>query len=410
MIKKYKFIYKYLLILAPLALIGFFFLGKEENKKAKVESKPSVISDQQLKHYLSSQLLDPVEPFQQSIQHNGKLYNIEYATDKKLEKFVRWRLRYYRPDKAAVVVMDNNNGNLLVSLGFTRKGKVFDYLLPFTGTHPAASVFKIVTSADLVNNADFDIHDKFKYRGRGTTLYKYQLKTKKTRWQRSTSFDRAFAYSNNVIFGKAAINNTTPQELEQMAQKLGFNEDLMSEIDLARSTFEVPKTDYALAEIASGFNKRTQMSPVHCAVISSIVANEGELTYPRLALHLSDNKSEDVWTNEIRKERVINKKVADELSELMQGTIKRGTARRTFRRYMNRRLSSKLEMGGKTGSITGGFPYGKRDWFTSYAKPKKDNNDKGISVCVMIINYEKWYVKSTKLAQEIISRYYRGLK
>lgn len=396
--------------MAPLALIGFFFLGKEENEKAKVEEKPSIISDQQLKHYLSSQLLDPVEPFQEAIQHNGKSYNIEYATNKELEKFVRWRLRYYRPDKAAVVVMDNNNGNLLVSLGFTRKGKVFDYLLPFTGTHPAASVFKIVTSADLVNNADFDIHDKFKYRGRGTTLYKYQLKNKKSRWQRSTSFDRAFAYSNNVIFGKAAINNTTPQELEEMAQKLGFNEDLMSEIDLAKSTFEVPKTDYGLAEIASGFNKRTQMSPVHCAVISSIVANDGVLTYPRLALNLSDSASTDVWTNETRKEQVIETKVAGELAELMQGTITRGTARRTFRRYMNRRLASKLEMGGKTGSITGGFPHGKRDWFTSYAKPKKDTNDKGISVCVMIINYEKWYVKSTKLAQEIFSKYYKGLK
>lgn len=405
---KYKFIYKYILILAPLALIGFFLQGKDEQKK--VEVKPTVINNQQLKHYLSSQLLDPVHPFQDAISHNGENYSVEYSTDKKLEGFVRKRLRYYRPDKAAVVVMDNNNGNLLVTLGFTRKGKVFDYLLPFTGTHPAASVFKIVTSADLINNEDFDIHDKFKYRGKGTTLYKYQLKTKKSRWQRSTSFDKAFAYSNNVIFGKAAIHNTTPQSLEEMAEKLGFNDDLMAEIDLAKSTFEVPKTDYGLAEIASGFNKKTQMSPVHCAVLSSIVAKHGELQYPRLAIDLIDKNNEKVWTNETRSKRVIGEETAKELSELMQGTIKRGTARRTFRRYMNRRIASRLEMGGKTGSITGGFPYGKRDWFTSFAKPKNSDADKGISVCVMIINYKKWYVKSTKLAQEIISNYYRELK
>lgn len=397
-------------MLVPLALVGFFLVGKDEQKKTEEIVKPTVINNQQLKHYLSSQLLDPVEPFQESISHNGKSYRIEYSTDKKLESYVRKRLRYYRPDRAAVVVMDNNNGNLLVNIGFTRKGKVFDYLLPFTGTHPAASIFKIVTSADLINNEDFDIHDKFKYRGRGTTLYKYQLKTKKSRWQRSTSFDRAFAYSNNVIFGKAAINNTTPEELEVMAEKLGFNDDLMAEIDLAKSTFEIPQTDYALAEIASGFNKKTQMSPVHCAVLSSIVANDGELRYPRLALDLVDEQNEQVWTNEERKKQVIDNATAAELSELMQGTIKRGTARRTFRRYMNRRIASKLEIGGKTGSITGGFPFGKRDWFTSYAKPLKDKSDKGISVCVMIINYEKWYVKSTKLAQEIISTYYKGIK
>ncbi len=407
---KYRFLYKYLLVLAPLALIGYFLVGKDEQKKIEVQPKASVIDNQQLRHYLSSQLLDPKTPFKQTISHNSKSYKVNYSTDPKLESFVRKRLRYYRPDKAAVVVMDNNNGNLLVSIGFTRQGKVFDYLLPFTGTHPAASVFKIVTSADLINNEDFDIHDKFKYRGRGTTLYKYQLKNKKSRWQRTTSFDKAFAYSNNVIFGKAAINNTTPEELEDMAKRLGFNDSLMEEIDLAKSTFEIPQTDYAMAEIASGFNKRTQISPVHCAVLSSVVANGGVLQYPRLATDLVDEQNQTVWENEVRKEQVIGLETAKELSELMQGTIKRGTARRTFRRYMSRRISNKLEIGGKTGSITGGFPFGKRDWFTSYAKPKKNLDDKGISVCIMIINYEKWYVKSTKLAQEIISKYYRGIK
>ncbi|MFG1500500.1 penicillin-binding transpeptidase domain-containing protein [Halobacteriovorax sp. XZX-3] len=402
--------YKYLLVLAPLALIGYFLVGKDEQKKIEVKPKASEIDNHQLKHYLSSQLLDPKTPFKQTISHNSKSYKVNYSTDPELESFVRKRLRYYRPDKAAIVVMDNNNGNLLVSIGFTREGKVFDYLLPFTGTHPAASVFKIVTSADLINNEDFNIHDKFKYRGRGTTLYKYQLKNKKSRWQRTTSFDKAFAYSNNVIFGKAAINNTTPEELEEMAKRLGFNDELMKEIDLAKSTFEIPQTDYAMAEIASGFNKRTQISPVHCAVLSSVVANDGILQYPRLATDLVDEQNQKVWQNEIRKDQVIGQDTAKELSELMQGTIKRGTARRTFRRYMSRRIANKLEIGGKTGSITGGFPFGKRDWFTSYAKPKNNLDDKGISVCVMIINYKKWYVKSTKLAQEIISKYYRGIK
>ena len=65
-----------------------------------------------------------------------------------------------------------------------------------------------------------------------------------------------------------------------------------------------------------------------------------------------------------------------------------------------------LDIGGKTGTITGGIPYGKRDWFISYAKKSDQEEDRGISVAVMIVNLEKWYVKSTVLAKDIIQHYY----
>ena len=61
-----------------------------------------------------------------------------------------------------------------------------------------------------------------------------------------------------------------------------------------------------------------------------------------------------------------------------------------------------IEVAGKTGSITGGVPYGKRDWFVSFAKRKGQEEDSGISVCIMIVNVKKWYVKSTFLAKKII--------
>ena len=84
-------------------------------------------------------------------------------------------------------------------------------------------------------------------------------------------------------------------------------------------------------------------------------------------------------------------------------TVSRGTARGAFRRWLRR--NSNFTLGGKTGSITGGLPYGKRDWFVSYASPTEKLED-GISICVMIVNVEKWYIKSTVFTREIIDYYY----
>ena len=88
----------------------------------------------------------------------------------------------------------------------------------------------------------------------------------------------------------------------------------------------------------------------------------------------------------------------------MEATVKKGTARKHFR-TLKRKLRNELEIGGKTGSITGGLPYGKRDWFSAFAIPK-DKKKEAISICVMIINFEKWYVRSARLSQDIIQYYY----
>ena len=93
---------------------------------------------------------------------------------------------------------------------------------------------------------------------------------------------------------------------------------------------------------------------------------------------------------------------------MMEHTVKRGTARGAFRARKTRKIRD-IEIGGKTGSITGGLPYGKRDWFVSYAKPKGEESDKGISICVMIVNVKKWYIKSHYLAKNIIQYYYNSL-
>lgn len=390
-----------------LLLSGFGFHNMWKTMK-KEERREQIITTRTLiKENLNKAFSFSKKTFPTKVDLKEEQVNIKYSFNSDLTDYIKRILKRYRSDYSSVIVIDNETGYILSAVGYERQGNQFNITLPFSSTHPSASLFKIVTTADLLEKSDVTKDSVFKFRGRGTTLYKYQLKDKKSRWQRRQSFERAFAYSNNVIFGKAAIQNSTGERLFDMAADFGFNEKLMEEISLSKSVFEMPDTDYELAEKASGFNKKTMISPIHAAVMASVIANDGVLNYPRVVTEINDNITQKViWSPQHRTKRVLEVPTSRELQELMEATVKRGTARGSFRR-LNRKLREGLEIGGKTGSITGGVPFGKRDWFTSYAIPTNKNQGKGISIAVMNINLKKWYVKSSYLARKVIEFYYK---
>ncbi len=353
-----------------------------------------------------SKILSKHQSWVEQVDYSNSRYNIQYSFREELEDFVKKQLALYRPDYTSVVVMDNETGQILAAVDYSRAKHVFGRDLSFTNSHPAASVFKVITAADLLENTHIKTSTEFSFTGRSTTLYRHQLKEPPhRRWVRSLDFEKAFATSNNVIFGRTALENLTPAGLKKMAEKFGFNKRLVEGVNLSPSVFEMAKDQYNLAELSSGLNTHTLMSPVHGAVIASVVANAGVLRYPvviRSLESISDKKT--IYPPLKKDELVLTPQTAEDLRTLFMATVTQGTARSSFRR--SQYLLSKLEIGGKTGSLTGGEPFGKRDWFVSYAKSLEDKNDKGISICVMIVNQKKWYIKSPLLAKNVMEFYY----
>jgi len=363
----------------------------------------------QFKQELSSKVFGQ-QGWPESLKSDGRKYALKYTTNHKLEKRIKRLLKKYRSDFASVVVIDNNTGKILSAVDYTKKGRKFGISLSFSSTNPAASVFKVITAADLVENTSISKDSLFSYNGKSSTLYKYQLKKKKNKWTRTIPFKSAFARSNNVIFGKAAIYNSSASSLRKTANKFGFNTDLLQIIDTGESQLYNVSNEYALAELASGFNRGTMISPLHGAVIASVIANDGILKKPTILDEIFDSKQDRVvWKPKYILKRVISKKAASQVKSMMINTVKKGTARGAFKPWKMKKLAG-IEIGGKTGTITGGLPYGKRDWFVSYAKPIDEREGKGISVCVMIVNVKHWYIKSTYLAKKIIQYYYNDVK
>ncbi len=389
------------------------FQGKFNNKlnAAEVsEANRALLIPDELKTPMEKAFREAVE-WPVMVDFNRKKARIEYSFNSQLDAHIRKLLKQYRSDFATVTVIDNETGEVLAAVGHEGRTNRFDTSLVLSSTHPSASLIKIITAAELIQNTKIKKETEFEFRGRSTTLFKYQLDDSKTnRWDKSQTFETAFAKSNNVIFGKAAINNIGSAKLVKMAENFGFNHSLMLELPFIQSYIGSAADDYRLAELASGFNDETVISPIHAAVMASIIANNGVLRSPRLISRIVESPGgANLWVNSLNERRVISPEAAFEMQEMMNMTIDGGTARKSFRK-MNTGYKNALVIGGKTGSITGGKPFGKRDWFAAYAIPRDIEQGKGISISVMNVNVKKWHVKSTMLAKNVIEYYYNNVK
>ncbi len=343
-----------------------------------------------------------------NIENDGKHYIFTYTLNEDLDNFIGELLKRHHPDFGAVVVIDNETGSILSAVDFSRETKKLGRTLAFSATHPAASLIKVVTAADLLEHKKLNLDTLLKFRGKRTTLYKSQLESPEgRRWVRETNLKTAFGRSNNAIFGRLAIKHSTSKQLLQMAEKFQFNKALLEEMTGGHSQFQLATDDFELAELASGFNKTTLISPLHAALFPSIIVNGGVLKRPALIEAIYELESgKAVWTPSRIEHRVLREDVAKNMKLLLKETTGSGTARRYFRK-LRPPNGIVLEVGGKTGSLTGGVPWGKRDWFAAFAAPEDKKLGRGISLAVMLVNQKKWYVKSTFVARKIIDYYYK---
>ena len=85
----------------------------------------------------------------------------------------------------------------------------------------------------------------------------------------------------------------------------------------------------------------------------------------------------------------------------MQATVTKGSASKSFKKFFRHDMKT-VEVGGKTGSLTGENPRGRYDWFVGYAQ----KNGRNLAFAAMCINEEFWYVKSAYVARKAIEHFF----
>lgn len=396
-------------VLVITGLVNYYQAGNQDvqvhdaERVSKLQTFRNRIAEQLAPFLLHNQLVTEIELSEPGVETKQKL-TLEYSIDSELQKESDKLMKSYRPDYGAIVAMDATTGRILAMTSF-QKGDETAPNLALRGTYPAASVFKIVTATAAVDKYELSPDTLIMFNGGNHTLYKKNVMNNNVnRWTRNITLREAFARSINTVFARLTFERMQPADLKEYAIRFGFNQNIKTDLPFDPGFTEIPEEkDFHLAEVSSGYNRITRMSPIQGAMIAASVASDGMMRVPYIVDRARDDKGQIVFEAEpMTAATTMTKAGAERLRDLMGATVSSGTGRKSFRQILRSRKFEEIEMGGKTGSLQGDNPKGKVDWFVGYAIDGKEK----IAVAAITVNKEKWTVKSTHLAQSMFRKHF----
>lgn len=382
----------------------------DQKPPAPLEKEPEAPSPKISRHDLPG-LLDEISRDSALLsdvlvcQKDGQQYTVRTTIDLKLQEYIEGMLQRSRTLQSAVVVLNSIDGRVIAMVDHDSNGNRAN--LNLKADYPAASLFKIVSAAAVLENSNYSPNTALYFRGRRHTLYKSQLKQVKDRWTTETTLRRAFALSNNSVFGKLGIFELGQGVLTEYAEKFAFNRTIPFDLNLAMSSVSVPVDKFGLAEIASGFNKKTLISPLHAALLASVVVNKGRMPTPWLVDNIQDETGQVLYHADTAVfSQPVSSETAAELASLMKYAAQSGTSRSAFRKLRRKKLFKQFELGAKTGTINDKLDRFKYDWVTAFALTPDGKS--GITVGVLGVHGKILGTRSTEMLRAIIDYYFRS--
>lgn len=382
-----------------------------EKKKNITDKKEITLTKNELKELINVHLPVNSEKTDLTLNINNRIIAVDTSLDLRLQHFVISKLERLKtldrgkPEIIGIVTMEPASGKILTMAGFDQSSP---HINPCTqGEYPAASIFKIITASAAVEKCGYGPETLFYFNGGQYTLYKRQLQERKNNNTNQISFENAFAKSINPVFGKLGANTLQGTVLKKYAQAFGFNQPIDSDFTFKPATTEITQKPYQWAEIASGFNKTTRISPMFGAMLTSTILNSGKTPLPYLVESVTDENGNLIYRkkNEIIR-CAVKAKTAKTVMKLMNKTISLGTAKKCFRGFKKDAVLSKLDIGGKTGSLYNRDHTVKFDWFTGFAREKK--GDRQIVVSVVVGHGKYIGTKAGTFGKMIIKEYFNN--
>ncbi len=334
---------------------------------------------------------------------NGRKLRIDTSLDIELQEFLIKKLDLDTSRYIGIVCMDPATGKVLSMVGFDKTDPSNNPCVD--SRFPAASIFKIVTASAVVEKCGFQPGSTLLYNGSKYTLYKSQLKDRTNRYTNRITFRDSFAQSVNPVFGKIGAHYLGKNTLEKYAEAFDFNKNIDFEIEIAPSFVDVSDEPYQWAEVACGFNNKTKISPLHGAMMASAIINQGSIMEPTVVDQIVEEKGEIIYRNRLVPiNQAITPKASDILNQLMSATIRSGTCKKAFRGYRKDNILSKLNIGGKTGSIDNKSHDARYDWFVGFAEEK--DGPKKIAVSVIVAHEKYIGLRASYYARIAMKKYF----
>jgi cell division protein FtsI/penicillin-binding protein 2 len=327
----------------------------------------------------------------------------ELTLDPNLQRSARALMKRYDMPEAGVVLMNVKTGDVLVYASHVSDADPFD--VNVRAEAPAASIFKIVTAASLLNNPDLNAQTEQCYRGGQSRIVASELAEDRERDRWCASLAMAMGRSINVVFARLARRYLTPEGLTETAGAFGFGAPTPFDVTTEAPGIELPADPLEFARAAAGF-WHTSLSPLAAASIAQTVANAGVTFKPRIVRAILDG-NEPAW--ELRAEpstlrRAMTPRAAHELTKMMLQTVASGSAFKTFRDAAGNPYLPHIRVASKTGTLTRHEENRHYTWFVGFAPADKPE----IAVSALVVNTPVWRIKAPHLARDVLRAYFAG--
>lgn len=333
------------------------------------------------------------------VQDLGDGHRILLTLDPVLQDSMLQIFRSREVPYAAAVMLDVRDNSVLVLAGHSSMDPQVDPLeVVATAWAPAASVFKLVTTAALIEAGVATPATAICFNGGLHGITDDELRDDAARDTQCESLSSAVAHSYNLVIGKLALKHLGQEQLAKIAHTFLFETDIPFELNVERSPAHIPSDPIERAKVAAGF-WNIDMSPIHGALLASIFAKGGMYQPPHVVAQVLGPDGSDLTPAPPKSERVVAREIAEQLGAMMEATTTEGTARISFRDSGGNDYIQGVRVAGKTGSLTGRrAPSLNYNWFIGYAPADRPE----IAFAVLLANEPKWRIKAHYAARRMV--------
>lgn len=325
----------------------------------------------------------------------------ELTLDPALQRAATSVMKKYRVPEGGVVALDVRTGDVLAYASYVNEGEPFD--VNVRAGAPAASVFKVVTGAALVEKGGLTHRAEQCYHGGQSRIDASELKDDPARDKWCATLAIAMGRSLNVVFGRLAQKHLTPEDLTEIGGAFGFGAPVPFAVENEAPRIEIPQDPVEFARTAAGF-WNTTLSPLAAAVMTQTVANGGVALKPRIVRSVQRGK-ETLWQDPgdpVVLRRALKKSTATELTQMMVQTVSNGSARSAFFDKRGNAFLPGVEVAGKTGTLTDHKANRHYTWLVAFAPAQRPE----IAVAALVVNTPVWHIKAPHLARETLRAYF----
>jgi len=317
----------------------------------------------------------------------------------------------YQVPEAGLVALDPTTGRVLAYVSH-RGRDTAPADVARDASAPAASVFKIITGAALLD-AGVRSTEQVCYHGGESRLVASLLDPNPALDRTCATLAEAMGGSLNAVVARLPDPHLDAPPLERFAPRFGlrpgpplggyahpfgFGQALPFDLDTTPSDTEVPSGRLEFARTSAGF-WHSHMSPLHGALIAATVASGGTMPRAGIVDRVLDREGHVVHRFEPSAYRqVIGRDTATALNRMMRLTVSRGTARRSFHDDHGRPFLPGIAVAGKTGTLSSERPYRGYTWWVGFAPADHPT----IAVATLVVNTPEWRIKASHAAVEAL--------